>query len=116
MPPEGALSRLGSGPAPSAMPNDDFGFAPPPFNAEQALLQLQRALRDNKLSARGNGFELRGKPVIELELDQGAVAARLARRLVTTPEWDRFSIKGAADQRKLLDEVKKRLARWADED
>jgi hypothetical protein len=98
------------------MPDDDWGLAPPPFNAEQALLQLQRALRDNKLSARGNGFELRGKPVIELELDQGGIAARLARRLVTTPEWDRFSIKSAADQRKLLDEVKKRLARWVDED
>jgi LAS superfamily LD-carboxypeptidase LdcB len=98
------------------MPDDDFGFAPPPFNAEQALQQLQRALRDLKLSARGHGFELRGKPVIELELDQGVIAARLARRLVTTPEWDRFSIKSAADQRKLVDEVKKRLARWADED
>jgi hypothetical protein len=98
------------------MPDDDWGFAPPPFNAEQALLQLQRALRDCKLGARGNGFELRGKPVIELELERGAIAARLARRLVTTPEWDRFSINSAAAQRKLVDEVKKRLARWVDED
>jgi hypothetical protein len=98
------------------MADDAWGFAPPPFNAEQALLQLQRALRDCKLSARGNGFEQRGKPVIELEVDQGAIAARLARRLVTTPEWDRFSINSAADQRKLVDEVKKRLARWVDED
>jgi hypothetical protein len=98
------------------MPDDDWGFAPPPFNPEQALEQLQRTMRDNKLSGRGKGFELRGKPVIELELDGGAVAARLVRRLVMTPEWDRFSIKSAADQRKLIDEVKKRLARWADED
>jgi hypothetical protein len=54
--------------------------------------------------------------VIELEIDQGAIAARLVRRLALTPEWDRFHIKSAADQRKLIDEVKKRLARWADED
>jgi hypothetical protein len=98
------------------MPDDDWGFAPPPFNPENALQQLQRAMRDCKLSGRGNGFEFKGKPVIELEIDQGAIAARLVRRLALTPEWDRFHIKSAADQRKLIDEVKKRLARWADED
>ncbi|HEU5294897.1 MAG TPA: hypothetical protein VFU71_08900 [Burkholderiaceae bacterium] len=98
------------------MSDGDFGFAPPPFNAEQSLLQLQRAMRDCKLSARGKGFELRGKAVIELELRDGTIAARLVRRLVNTPEWDSFTVKGAADQRKLIDEVKKRLARWTDED
>jgi hypothetical protein len=98
------------------MPDDDFGFAPPPFNAEQSLQQLQRAMRDNKLSARGNTFELRGKAVIELQRDGDAVAVKLARRLALTPEWDRLSVESAPDQRKLIDEVKKRLARWADED
>jgi hypothetical protein len=99
------------------MPDDDnWGFAPPPFNAEQSLQQLQRALRDLKLGARGNGFELRGKAVVEFEVESDAVAARVARRLMLTPEWDRFTVKSAADQRKLIDEVKKRLARWADED
>ena len=99
------------------MPDDDsWGFAPPPFNAEQSLQQLQRAMRDCKLSGRGNGFELRGKPVVELQAESGAVAARVVRRLALTPEWDRFTVKSAADQRKLIDEVKKRLARWVDED
>jgi hypothetical protein len=98
------------------MPDDDWGFAPPPFNAEQSLLQLQRAMRDCKLGSRGKGFELRGKPVVEFEIREATVAARLVRRLVNTPEWDSFSVKSAADQRKLIDEVKKRLARWADED
>ena len=98
------------------MSTDDFGFAPPPYNTEQALLQLQRALRDCKLSARGDAFELKGKTVIELERGASEIAARLARRLVTTPEWDRYTLKSAADQRKLIDEVKKRLARWTDED
>jgi hypothetical protein len=32
------------------------------------------------------------------------------------PEWDRLGVKNANEQRKLLDEVKKRMARWASED
>ena len=96
--------------------SDDWGLAPPPFDAEQSLLQLQRAMRDCKLSARGKAFELRGKAVVELEIRDATIAARLARRLAATPEWDGFTVKNAADQRKLIDEVKKRLVRWTDED
>jgi hypothetical protein len=98
------------------MPDDDWGLAPPPFNAEQSLLQLQRALRDLKLASRGNGFELRGKAVVELEIHHDALAAKLVRRPSNTPEWDKLTVKNAADQRKLIDEVKKRLARWTDEE
>ena len=95
---------------------DDFGFAPPPFNPDNALLQLKRSLRDLKLAERGNGFELRGKRVVELAVDGAQINARLARRLMLTPQWDTQAVKSAADQRKLLDEVKKRLARWEHED
>lgn len=98
------------------MASDDWGFAAPAFDAGQALLQLQRALRECKLTPRGNAFELRGKTMAELVVEHDAVAARLARRLANTPEWDRFSVKSATDQRKLIDEVKKRLARWSDDD
>jgi len=98
------------------MPDDDWGLAPPLFNAEQSLLQLQRAMRDARLAARGKGFELRGKVVVELEVKDAAVAARLVRRPANTPEWDSFTVKSASDQRKLIDEVKRRLARWTDED
>ncbi len=99
------------------MANDDWAFAPPPYDTAQALLQLQRALRDCKLQARGDAFELKGKAVVELERHADRIYARLARRLVaSTPEWDRYTLKSAADQRKLLDEVKKRLARWTDEE
>jgi hypothetical protein len=93
-------------------PDDDFGFAPPPFNAEHALAQMKRALRDHKLAERGPGFELRGKRVAELVMADGAIDARLARRLALTPEWDRRTLKNAAEQRQWLDELKKRLARW----
>lgn len=93
--------------------DDDLGgFAPPPFNAEHALAQMKRALRDAKLAERGPGFELRGKRVAELLVNGAAIEARVARRLAMTPEWDRRTLKNAAEQRQWLDELKKRLARW----
>lgn len=92
--------------------DNDFGFAPPPFNAEHALAAMKRALRDAKLAERGPGFELRGKRVAELVVNDGAIDARLARRLALSPDWDRRTLKNAAEQRQWLDELKKRLARW----
>ena len=92
--------------------DENFGFAPPPFKPAEALVTLKRALRDLELAERGNAFEKRGKRVIELAVEGEAIQAKLARRLVLTPEWDRVAVKSAADQRKLIDEVKKRLARW----
>ena len=99
------------------MSDDDLGgFAPPPFKPEDALLQIKRCLRDLKLAERGNGFELRGKRVAELSADTATITARLARKLALTPQWDTQTVKSAADQRKLIDDVKKRLARWDQED
>jgi len=92
--------------------DDGFAFAPPPFKPDEALVALKRQLRDLKLSERGNGFEQRGKRVLELVVEGDAIQARVARRLMLTPEWDRVSMKSAADQRKFVDEVRKRLARW----
>jgi hypothetical protein len=91
-------------------------FAPPPFNADNALVTIKRALRDMKLAERGNAYEMRGKRVVELSIDGAAINAKLARRLMLTPEWDRVAVKSAADQRKLLDEVKKRLGKWESEE
>ena len=99
------------------MSDDDLGgFALPPFNADNALAQIKRSLRDSKLTERGNAFELRGKRVVELSPDADGIAVRLARKLALTPEWDRLRVSNANEQRKLLDEVKKRLARWSSED
>lgn len=99
------------------MPDDpDFGFAPPPFDAETALVQLKRSLRGLELAERGNAFELRGKRVVELQPDRGAIAVKLARKLALTPEWDRSTVRSAAEQRKLVDEVKRRLERWEREE
>lgn len=94
----------------------DFGFAPPPFDAAGALAHLKRALRDLRLAERGTGFELRGKRVAELQLEGGAIAAKTVRKPALTPEWDRVQIRNAAEQRKWLDDLKKRLERWEREE
>lgn len=93
-------------------------FATPAFKPETALPAMQRALRELKLGARSGGlaFELRGKPVAELALTEHGIEARLVRRLQLTPEWDSTSISSSTAQRRWLDEVKKRLARWDPED
>lgn len=94
------------------MSDDLGGFAPPPFRPEAAMEQLGRALRDLKLSARGNGYELRGKRVLELSPGPAQIVARIARKRALTPEWDTLTLKSTPDQRKLLEEIKKRLDRW----
>ena len=93
-----------------------FGFAPPPFRPADALVALRRQLLDLKLAERGNAFELRGKRVVELVVEGDAIVARLARRRALTPQWDRLTLKSAADSRKLIDDIKKRLARWEHEE
>ncbi len=92
------------------------GFAPPPFKPEEALLQLKRALRDLKLNERGNCFELRGQTVLDYSLETDSLQVRLARRPARAPEWDQQTLRSAADLRKLLDEIKKRLTRWERDD
>jgi len=94
------------------MSEEKFGFAPLPFKPEDALLQLKRQLRDLKMSERGNGFELRGKRVAELQVEGAVIAARTARKLALTPEFDKQTIANENDQRKWITELKKRLERW----
>ena len=99
------------------MTDDDLGgFAPPAFKPTDALLVVKRSLRDLKLTERGQGFELRGKRVVELTVHATTITARLARKLALTPQWDTVLVKSATDQRKLVDDVKRRLARWDQED
>ena len=100
------------------MSDDDFGFAPPPFKPAEALVQLKRSLRDLRtVTERGDGFELKGARVIELAVAERAIDARLAKRPSRqVPEWDRFTLDGSAAVRKFVDEVRKRLARWTEED
>jgi hypothetical protein len=98
------------------MSNEFDGFLAPAFRPEDALVQLKRSLRDLKLAERGAGFELRGKCVAELRVDDATLQAHIARKLALTPEWDKQVLRSTGDTRKWLDELKKRLARWATED
>ncbi len=99
---------------------DDF-FAPPPFKPDEALITLRRQLRDLRpLAERAvDGkprFELKGRRVVELAVEAGAINARLVKRPAMSPEWERFTLNNGADVRKFVDETRKRLARWTDED
>jgi hypothetical protein len=98
------------------MDDNEFGFALPAFHADHALVQLKRSLRDLKLAERTGGFELKGKVVLQAALEDGAIVVKLAKRLSLTPEWDSLRVRSGADQRKLLDDVKRRLERWQRED
>jgi len=94
---------------------DDF-FAPPAFKPDEALQTLKRSLRDLRpLAERGNGFELGGKRVIELQAETATLLVKLAKRPAHTPQWEPLVLKNSADVRKCLDEVKKRLARWTED-
>lgn len=93
------------------------GFAPPPYRTEEALLRIKRGLRELRLNERAGGFEWSGCRVAEVLVDGAVLQARLARRATRrTPEWDPSTLGNAADERKWLDELKRRLARWTPED
>ena len=97
---------------------DEFGFAPPPFKPAEALVMLKRGLRELRtLTERGDGYELKGARVMELAVAEAAIEAKLAKRPSRqVPEWDRFTLAASSDVRKFQDEVKKRLARWTEEE
>ena len=98
------------------MTSDSFGFAPPPFNAADALVQLKRQLRDLKLSERGTRFELKGRAVVELTVQADHIDARIAKRVSVTPEWATHTLKSSADTRTFLDNVKRQMSKWSSDE
>lgn len=107
--------------------NDELSdfFALPPFKADEALVKLRRDLRELKpLAEKGTGspirFEWKGLPVIELSVsassDKPALAVSLAKRPSQRPEWLKQTLASSAEVRKWLDELKRSLKRWDDED
>ena len=97
------------------MANDDF-FAPPPFDAAQALVGLKRSLRDLRaFGERGAVFEWKGLAAVEATAeDARAIRLRLAKRPARSPEWETRVLKNGADVRSAIEEIKRRLARWKD--
>lgn len=97
------------------MSDESWDIPLPPFNADGTLLTLKRFARDQQLAERSEGWMLAGHVVLKLAVGEGRVTAQIARRPAHTPEWDGFTLKSAADARKLQDEIKRRLLRWKDD-
>ena len=93
--------------------SDDF-FAPPPFNPETARATLARALRDLKLAERGGAFEFNGQPVVKAAIDGQALKLDVVKRPSRSPDWDHAQANDHAQLRRFIDDVKRRVARWAE--
>ena len=96
---------------------DDF-FAPPPFKAAQALVEMRRTLLEWRLQERGGNFEHQGQALLSLSLDAtgGAICARHAQRSARGLRWTELNLRNSAEVRRLLDEVKRQLSRSKDDD
>lgn len=96
---------------------ESWQIATPPFDAAAALVTLKRSLRELGFTERGAlAFEWQGKLVLRLQQAEGGLQAELARRATRSPDYERLRLGSQADVRKLLDTLKQRLRRWADED
>jgi hypothetical protein len=93
--------------------SEDF-FAPPPFDPATARATLARALRDLKLAERNGAFELNGQPVVRARTEGALLKLDLARKPARSPEWDHVEAGDHAKLRRFIDDVKKRVARWAE--
>lgn len=100
------------------MDDNDF-FAPPPFNAADALERLRRSLRELRpLKERAGSpvlFELAGQVVIELALLPEGIQTRLAKQPARTPQWQPRLLKSSAEVRDFTDLVRRQLAAWTDD-
>ncbi|AWI54723.1 hypothetical protein DEH84_15825 [Aquabacterium olei] len=105
--------------------SDELGdfFALPAYKPEEALVALRRSLRECRpLTEQGTGtpvrFTWRGLPAIELARTEGAatLSVALAKRPSQRPDWARRTLASSAEQRQWLDDVRRALKRWDDED
>lgn len=107
--------------------SDDLGdfFAPPPFKASEAWVQLRRQLRDLKLQERsGSGpdepvrFSLKALDVAELSLgsDPSVIRAAIVKRPAARPDWQRHTLDSSVAVRRWLDDLKRQLVRWSEDD
>ena len=93
--------------------SDDF-FAPPPFDPATARATLQRALRDLKLSERNGAFEMNGQPVVRARIEGAVLKLEVARKPSRSPDWEHVEANDHPKLRRFIDDVKRRVARWAE--
>ncbi|MBP6898943.1 MAG: hypothetical protein KBC73_02580 [Burkholderiaceae bacterium] len=97
--------------------DDDFGFAPPPFQPDEALQRLRRDLRELGLAEREGRFERRGTALARAAIDGATLKlARVKRPSRSSPEWIEKTAKHSADVRDFVADLKKQLAQWSDSD
>ena len=97
--------------------SDDAGFAAPPFDATEALPRLKRELRALGLTEREGRFERRGLLIAQAALDEGLLQAAMVRRPSRSgAEWERRTLRNAAELRDFVETLKKKIAAWGDRD
>jgi hypothetical protein len=96
---------------------ETWGFAPPPFQAEEALQRFRRDLRELGLTERAGVFEQRGLALARAEVADGHIAAAVVRKPSrNSPEWQPRILKSSADVRDFTQHLKRQLAQWSDRD
>ena len=99
------------------MSEESWGFAPPPFQAEEALQRLRRDLRELGLSERSGVFERRGLALARAVVAEAHIAAAVVRKPTrNSPEWQPRTLKSSADVRDFTQHLKRQLAQWSDRD
>ncbi|MFM7848604.1 MAG: hypothetical protein ACKO8N_08585 [Rubrivivax sp.] len=99
------------------MSDDAWGFAPPPFQPEEALQRLRRDLKDLGLSERAGVFERRGAAIARASVAHGHLEVAAVRKPSrNSPEWQARTLKTSADVRDFTQHLKKQLAQWSDRD
>ena len=95
----------------------EFGFAPPPFQPDEALARLKRELRDAGLSEREGVFERRGVAIAKASVEGTVLQTALVKRPSrASPEWQLRSLRSSADVRDFVAGLKNKLAGWSDRD
>jgi len=96
---------------------EGWGFAPRPFQPDEALQGVRREWRALGLTERAGVFERRGLAIARAAVEGTAIAAAIVRRPMRSgPEWQARTLKSAADVRDCTADLKKKLAQWSDRD
>jgi hypothetical protein len=100
------------------MSDDDLsGWALPAFRPDDGLQRLKRDLRELGLSERAGQFERRGQALARARVDGDSVlAARVKRPARHSPEWVERRLRTSADMRDFVQDLRRCLAQWSDDD
>ena len=99
------------------MSEDTWGFAPPPFQPEEALQRLRRELRGLGLTERSGVFERAGLALVKAAVSQVHIEAAVVRKPSrNSPEWQTRTLKTSAEVRDFTQHLKKQLTQWSDQD